>query len=127
LPSPATLEWLDIAGEDEQAAAVLKAAKGPWSIAAYHLQQSAEKYIKAALVEAGVAPPKSHDLVQLIGLFPGSAPRQAVEDAAAMISAFAWMTRYPGAPSMSENDFLQAEPEFAAIKAWANAVIDPSP
>lgn len=43
--------WLAKAQEDEVVVALICAAKGPWNIAAYHVQQAAEKRIKACLVE----------------------------------------------------------------------------
>ena len=120
MPSAATREWLTKASEDEQVVSALKHSNGPWSMAAYHVQQAAEKYIKAALVEKGVAPPKSHDLVQLLGLLPTS-PGQSVESAAAKLSPYAWITRYPGAPPVTESEFLQAEADLQTIVRWAIA------
>jgi len=57
MPSSAVQQWLDKAAEDEKTVGILKAAGGPWAIVAYHIQQAAEKRIKASLVAAGVAPP----------------------------------------------------------------------
>lgn len=74
MPSNATQQWLVRALEDEAVVALIQDNGGPWSMAAYHVQQAAEKYIKAALIEAGVAPPKSHDLPQLLTLYPGPSP-----------------------------------------------------
>jgi HEPN domain-containing protein len=87
MPSSATRQWLDKASEDEAVAALLRTHGGPWSVAAYHVQQAAEKSVKAALVEAGVAPPKTHDLQQLLGLHPGAAAGPLVQQAAAMVGA----------------------------------------
>lgn len=98
MPSSAAQGWLDKAAEDEAVIALVRAAGGPWSMAAYHVQQAAEKYIKAALVEVGIAPPKSHDLSNLLTLHPKGTANPAVLTAAAMTSAFAWLTRYPEPP-----------------------------
>ena len=122
MPSSATQEWLDKALEDEQAVEALK-ARSLWGPASYHIQQSAEKFIKAALVEAGIAPPLTHDLDDLLGLFPGPVPSVAVQSAGALLTQYAWLTRYPGAPPIAEYHVIQAEQELAQIKAWALSVI----
>ncbi|MDR3689896.1 MAG: HEPN domain-containing protein [Fimbriimonas sp.] len=70
MPSIDAQRWVEKAVEDEDVVALIRTNRGPWSIAAYHIQQAAEKYIKAVLVEAGIAPPKTHDLPQLISLVP---------------------------------------------------------
>lgn len=38
--------------------------------AAYHCQQAAGKLVKAVLVGAGIAFPKTHDIAALVGLLP---------------------------------------------------------
>lgn len=88
-------------------------------MAAYHVQQAAEKLIKAVLVDAGVAPPKSHDLTHLLGLHPGTPAPTAVQSAAAMTSAYAWLTRYPGAPPIDEHHVQQAQAYLRDIEQWA--------
>lgn len=118
MPSDATQQWLDKASEDEQVVLLIKNAGGPWGVAAYHIQQAAEKYIKAALVEAEVAPPKSHDLEQLLQMNSDHEPPDFVLQAAAMLSAYAWLTRYPGAPPIAESDVLSAETQLVTIKEW---------
>lgn len=123
MPDSGIQAWLERAVEDEQVVAILKAAGGPWGIAAYHVQQAAGKRIKAALVSAGVAPPKTHDLPQLLSLLPGSTIPEDVELAAAMTSAFAWLTRYPGAPPMDEELVAEAERHLGTIREWTTSVI----
>jgi HEPN domain-containing protein len=123
MPADDVKLWLEKADEDERTVAILKAAGGPWSVAAYHVQQAAEKHIKAALVAAGIAPPKTHDLQQLVSLYPGAPASPAVETAAAMTSAYAWLTRYPGASALDETHVVQAERHLAELKGWSKAVI----
>ncbi|MCW5932939.1 MAG: HEPN domain-containing protein [Fimbriimonadia bacterium] len=119
MPSSHTLQWLAKADEDIRVVELLHEAGGPWSMATYHLQQAAEKHIKAVLVELGIAPPKTHDLVRLLGLFPGTPPPQPVESAAALIGVYAWLTRYPGYPPIDETHFLNVQKEFEVIREWA--------
>ena len=119
MPADPVEEWLSKAEEDERALIILKTAGGPWSPAAYHAQQAAEKYIKAVLVAGSQTPRKTHDLLQLLSLYTGTPPPPAVETAASMLSAFAWFTQYPGGPVIDEHPIAQAEADLAEIKAWS--------
>jgi len=123
MPAEDVKLWLEKAQEDEQTVAILRAAGGPWGVAAYHVQQAAEKHLKAALVAVGIAPPKTHDLQQLVSLFPGPPPPAAVDTAAAMTSAYAWLTRYPGAQSLDETHVAAAEGRLVEIKSWTTAIV----
>lgn len=118
MPSSATQEWLDKALEDETVFAIIRNNSGPYAIAAYHLQQAAEKYVKAALVEKGIAPPKTHDIVRLITLCSGSITSE-LDQAAGIVNAYAWATRYPGTPPITERDLVDLEREYVVLKNWA--------
>ena len=118
MPNAVAQQWISKAKEDEQVVVLVKANKGPWGMAAYHIQQAAEKYLKALLVENGIAPPKIHGLPQLLDLIPGHPHPKAVEVAASMTSSFAWITRYPGAPPVAESNVLQAEQDLSTIRIW---------
>ncbi len=124
MPSDAVRSWLDKAAEDETVFALIRSAEGPWSQAAYHLQQAAEKLVKAALLSTGVAPPKSHDLVHLLGLFPELTIPKAVEDGAMTLSTFAWITRYPGSSRIERAHVEEAERHFREVEAWSLTIIE---
>ena len=64
---PSTQEWIDKAEGDFNAALTLyRARKHPsYDTACYHTQQSAEKYLKARLEEAGQSIPRTHNLYAL--------------------------------------------------------------
>ena len=47
MPPGAVQAWLEKADEDVSVFNLIRAAGGPWSQAAYHLQQAAEKLVKA--------------------------------------------------------------------------------
>lgn len=108
MPDNSAQSWLLKAREDETVVAVIANAGGPYGIAAYHVQQAAEKYLKAALVSVGITPPRSHDLVQLVSLLPAETVSEEVLDAAGSLSVFAWMTRYPGGPEIESYDLVKA-------------------
>jgi HEPN domain-containing protein len=61
--------WLDKAEEDLGVAAHLLSTNTPYlGATAFHAQQAAEKFLKAALVYYQVEFPKTHDLVELLDL-----------------------------------------------------------
>ena len=120
--APDVQGWVDKAAEDEAVVEALRVTGGPWSAAAYHAQQAAEKYAKAVVVSAGKAPPRTHDLELLVGL-SGKKVSAAVQASAAAISAFAVLIQYPGGPTISKTDVLQAEADLAVLKQWAIEII----
>jgi HEPN domain-containing protein len=118
LPKPSTQEWLDKAREDEEVVTLIIVNGGPWSMAAYHIQQAIEKYLKALLVERDFAPPKIHGLGQLLDLIPGGPAPRDVEEATIMTTSFGWMTRYPGSPPLDEPQVQSATKSLRDVKDW---------
>jgi HEPN domain-containing protein len=59
---PSTAEWVGkVEGDWEMALKAYRARKAPvYDAAGYHSQQCAEKYLKASLVEAGLAVARTH-------------------------------------------------------------------
>jgi HEPN domain-containing protein len=64
-------ELLEKAFDDLAGAEIMLHAGGPTWITGFHLQQAAEKLLKAVLISAGREPKQTHDLVALM---------QALED-----------------------------------------------
>ena len=62
--------WVEKAESDFRNAEYVLTLKDhcPFDTVAYHCQQCAEKYLKAALIHNGVDFPKTHDLVVLFNL-----------------------------------------------------------
>ena len=106
-------EWIAIAADDQRAARTLISLDPPLlGIAAYHIQQAAEKLLKAVLVRANRDFRKTHDLEGLV--------RIAVETTGSLASfatpmgdwtAWSVMFRYP-----SETG---PEPEPPVEELWA--------
>ncbi len=96
---PSTAEWVEKAEEDwVSLLRSYRARKEPsYNVACFHAQQCAEKYLKARLVEAGSAYPKTHDLSLLLTLVqplePGLGILQPALDA---LNKYAIAYRYPG-------------------------------
>lgn len=94
-----TREWVKKAEADYQMAVALsRKRKSPFHDGVcFHCQQSAEKYLKARLEEAGAAIPKIHDLDKLLQLVLPLEPLWAALLAALLrLNDYAVRFRYPG-------------------------------
>lgn len=89
--------WLDKADNDLlNIENNLDAARVPWDTVCFHAQQVVEKVLKAFLVANGQVPPRTHDLLALLGAcqqFDAYLASQEVD--CRQLSAFAVATRYP--------------------------------
>jgi len=96
---PLTREWVEKAeGDFLVAAQIMRGRKQRvYDAACFHAQQSVEKYFKARLSEAGVAFPKTHDLVALLKLLLALEPLWSVFlPHAHVLADYAVDFRYPG-------------------------------
>ena len=89
--------WIEYADHDLFTAShMAKTTPPPLEIIAYHLQQAAEKYLKAGLAAFEIAIPKTHDLLRLNRLFSASLPEvSGLEIECERLSDFGTVTRYP--------------------------------
>lgn len=95
----ATREWIKKAESDWLLAVSLTRRRRPpvRDQACFLFQQSAEKYVKARMEEAGIRIPRIHQIDQLIQLTLGTEPLwAALMPAASRISDYAVRIRYPG-------------------------------
>ncbi|MGH9837930.1 MAG: HEPN domain-containing protein [Blastocatellia bacterium] len=108
---PSTAEWVGKAEDDwEMALKAFRARKYPvYDAAGYHSQQCAEKYLKASLVEAGLAVAKTHDLLKLLNRILPIRPN--------------WLTLQPPLNSLNKYSVLYRYPGHNAIKADARQAI----
>jgi HEPN domain-containing protein len=96
---PATREWVRCAEEDFDVAAALmrRRTRTAANSIGFHCQQCVEKYLKARLEEAGLSPPKTHDLVALLQLLLPVEPLWAsFAPALRRLNDFSVKFRYPG-------------------------------
>ena len=93
-----TGQWAGKAESDFQVAKKLARGSEPHhNEAAFHAQQSAEKYLKAILQELGISVPRTHILEDLILLLvPHHASLNSMRVGGRMLTRFAVATRYPG-------------------------------
>ncbi len=119
------LRWVTKAGQDRRSAVLMLGDDPPLlDPAAYHCQQAAEKLLKALLVAAGAAIPKSHDLQRLAALVEPLFP--ALHAAVAPVTdltPWATATRYPdleGDLGVTAEDVREA---LAALDTLHDAVM----
>ena len=96
---PSTREWIKKAEADYQLALSLSRRRKVTfhDHGCFHSQQSAEKYLKARLEEAGILSPKTHDLKKLLQLLLPVEPLwAALLPSLASLSNYAVEFRYPG-------------------------------
>ena len=115
---PSTLEWIEYAEDDHLAArTLLEAGRVPFEIVAYHCQQSAEKYLKAILIQNGLPVPFIHDLLKLNLAAQVRLPSlKEIEKSCEMLTPFGTATRYPGGAMV-----IGAE-HMGSVTAWAERI-----
>ena len=96
---PSTREWIKKAESDYQVSLALSRRRKMtfYDQACFHCQQSAEKYLKARLEEAGIRFQKTHDLDKLLQyLLPVEPLWAALLPALLRLNRYAVECRYPG-------------------------------
>ncbi|HET6383723.1 MAG TPA: HEPN domain-containing protein [Armatimonadota bacterium] len=97
--NPLTSEWIEKAEGDYASARRERRARVHLNhdAACFHAQQCAEKYLKAALEEAGIAFGRTHDLESLLDLCLPAYPAWAMlRPQLISLSVYAVAFRYPG-------------------------------
>lgn len=90
-------EWVDRAENDwKTIGAVLALTDPPWDVAAFHAQQTAEKYLKAFLLAKGWQLRKTHDLIELLSeCVKYEAPLQSLSPHRQELNPYVLSGRYP--------------------------------
>jgi HEPN domain-containing protein len=97
--NPLTQEWIDKAeGDFRTATREIQVTQDPsYDGVCFHAQQCVEKYLKGNLQSAGIAFPKTHDLVVLLDLSLPIAPQlDSFRSRLRLLSLAAVEIRYPG-------------------------------
>lgn len=111
-----TAEWVEKAeGDYVTTKRELRARLRPnYDAACFHAQQTAEKYLKAFLQERGVVFPKTHNLIELLGLcLTVDTSFELQRDLLVRLDRYAVRYRYPGESA----DKDEARAAFRAVKA----------
>lgn len=90
---PDAQKWLDCAREDLQMAE-LAMRSSLFNQVCFHAQQAAEKILKSLIIAAGVLPPKTHKLGDLLGLLPVVMPDE-LRRKILLLDRYYIPTRYP--------------------------------
>jgi HEPN domain-containing protein len=115
---PITAEWVSKAeGDWEAAQKMYRARKFPvYDAACFHCQQCAEKYLKAKLIEAGIAFAKTHDLPSLLKLIlPVEPSWLTLNQQLDALNKLAVVYRYPGNDA-TKADAKQAIEDCRAVR-----------
>lgn len=92
---PDAQKWLDFAREDLHMAK-LAMRDSLFNQVCFHAQQAAEKILKSLIIAAGVLPPKTHKLGDLLGLLPVALPDD-LRLRLLLLDRYYIPTRYPDA------------------------------
>jgi HEPN domain-containing protein len=111
-----TAEWVRKAEADFLAAGKLLRGSAPLHDAVcFHCQQAAEKYLKALLVELGLAVPRTHNLIALLPiLVPHFPSLRRFRRGLDFLTRFAIETQYPGESATKR--------QAASARRWAGEV-----
>ncbi len=95
---PLVNEWVEKAEGDFRVATQLFAMEDPiYDAVCFHAQQCVEKYLKAVLQDHDIAFPKTHDLVELLGLNERFVPELLpLEQEMDRLTTYSVETRYTG-------------------------------
>ena len=119
--------WLKFAGEDLEASRTLL-KRGLIRLAAYHLQQAAEKSLKALLILQGSEIPRTHDIERLMNLLNAfySIPRDLWD--AVNLTEYASTTRYPDDyVPVSLEEYEEAYEIAIRVYKWAKGIVGGQP
>ncbi len=122
---PSTLEWVSKAESDYQLPLVLSRRRKVvfHDQACFHCQQSAEKYLKARMEEAGVRIQKTHDLDKLLRtLLPIEPLWSALRPSLLVLGDYAVEFRYPG-NSATTLDMKEALKHAKAVRKEARLAL----
>jgi HEPN domain-containing protein len=118
-----TVEWVEKAeGDLRTAQREFAVTEGPnFDAVCFHAQQCAEKYLKARMIEVGLAVPRIHDLEALLNLLLPVEPQwNVLFQPAITLSVMAVEVRYPGMSADAEdaeNGLRSVETIRAAVRS----------
>ena len=122
---PLAAEWVEKAEADVRTARrELRARVEPnFDAVCFHAQQAAEKYLKAACVEADVEFPRTHDVGALLAILaPSRLALVGLEVASDLLASCAVEVRYPGRSSDRE-DARETLKAAEAIRAASRQIL----
>lgn len=122
-PHDLAVVMLTKAAQDEAAADhLMNAPKVGEETVGFHLQQAAEKLLKAVLAEKDIPYGLSHNLLYLLQLLEtsGARPPAGMQELG-MLNPFAVAFRYDLLPDISSFDRAKAQALVADLRVWCEA------
>ncbi|MDO8588252.1 MAG: HEPN domain-containing protein [Armatimonadota bacterium] len=118
------LAWLRYARADLAYARVPPPEEASFDLACFHVQQAAEKAIKAVLLSLGIDFPYTHSIQTLTDLLPEDVRASAELDPAVELNAYAVLTRYPrDREEVDEQEYREALKIGEAVVLWASTFV----
>ena len=120
--SPA--DWLRYAVSDLEIAHTTPSSRILLEALCFHAQQAAEKALKAVLVSQVIPFPRTHNIRTLLDLLPQGMVLPSEVEAAASLTDYAVLTRYPGNfEPVTEEEYREAIYLAEAVIHWAETLI----
>ena len=90
----------------------------------FHVQQAAEKSLKAVLIFRQIAFPKTHSITLLIELLPADIERTSTLLEAVALTEYATVVRYPGEiEPITEEEYQHLLALSTKVMRWAEEII----
>ena len=112
--------WLRFARSDLALAATVPPKEVLPSTLCFHAQQAAEKAVKAVLIHAGVAFPRTHSIRYLLDRLPPDVDIPEEVAKSAILTKYAVQMRYPDdTEDVTENELQEALRYGGDVLEWA--------
>jgi HEPN domain-containing protein len=122
--SGSAVDWLRYAESDLEIARINQSSLILLEGLCFHAQQAAEKALKAVLIAHAIPFPRTHNLATLLDLLPQDLLLPSEVEAAAILTDYAVLTRYPGnLEPVTEEEYHEAVRLAEVVVHWAGAFI----
>ena len=125
-PQPGSArDWLRYAISDLELARTSGTPNVMLESLCYHVQQCAEKAVKAVLVAGDIPVPRTHSIGLLLDLLPKQMVLPQDMEETAALTDYAVMCRYPGdAEPVTESEYERAVHLAEVVLAWARQTVE---
>ncbi len=118
------VDWLRYAESDLEIARITQSSRILLEGLCFHAQQAAEKALKAVLISQAIPFPRTHNITILIDLLPQNISLPSEVEAAALLTDYAVLTRYPGnLEPITEEEYHEAVRLAEGVVDWAKTLI----
>ena len=122
--SGSAVDWLRYAESDLEIARTTQSSRILLEGLCFHAQQAVEKALKAVLVAYAVPFPRTHNITTLLDLFPQNIVISSEVEAAASLTDYAVLTRYPSnLEPVTDEEYHEAVQLAETAVDWAKTLI----